>query len=410
MGYLNKYRLLHEGQSGFRQKHSCQTALIKLIDHWIEYIDKGDLVGTLFVDFRKAFDLVNHSILLEKLNLYKFSHSAIRWFESYLSSRQQAIAYNNSLSHFAHVRTGVPQGSIIGPTLFLIFINDLPLSLKNCKSDLYADDATFHTHHKDLLVIENELQTTFDKTKLWAKDHKMEIHDIKTSCMAVGSRKRISQPHNIHIKSGDIPLRNVTNQKLLGVYIDENLSWSTHIDHLCSQVASKISLLCQLSQYVPTETQKKFYQGYILPLLDYGSVTWGTSSAMNIERLLKLQKRAARIILKTDLNTPSADMFKELGWLPLRKRIDYNKAVLTYKALNNMAPEYITNLLTPMSQAHSLNLRSAVNGTLYVPKSRTSLFDGTFTSSAPKLWNSLPLGVRNADSLNSFKKAVKEVL
>ena len=188
------------------------------------------------------------------------------------------------------------------------------------------------------------------------------------------------------------------------------LSWSTHIDHLCSQVASKISLLRQLSQYVSTETQKFFYQGYILPLLDYGSVTWGATSAMNIERLLKLQKRAARIILKTDLNIPSADMFRELGWLPVGKRIDYNKTVLTCKAFNNMAPEYITKLLTPMSEAHSLNLQSAVNGTLHVPKSRTTLYDGTFTCSAPKLWNSSPLEVRSSDSLNSFKKAVKGVL
>ena len=249
------------------KKHSCQTALIKLIDHWMECIDKGDLVRILFVDFRKAFDLVNHSILLEKLKLYKFSHSAIRRFESYLSSRQQAIACNNSLSNFAQVRTGVPQGSILGPILFLIFINDLPLSLINCKSDLYADDATFHMHHKDLLVIENKLQSVFDSTKPWGKEHKKEIPDIKTSCMAVGSRKRMSEPHSIELKPGDISIRNVSCQKLLGVYIDENLSWSTHIDHLCSQVASKISLLRQLSQYVSTETQKKVLSGLYTPVI-----------------------------------------------------------------------------------------------------------------------------------------------
>lgn len=275
---------------------------------------------------------------------------------------------------------------------------------------MYADDATFHTHHKDLQIIEHKLQQDFGHTKQWGKDNKMEVHDNKTTCMTIGSRKRMSETHAMKITSDDIPIKNVSNQKLLGVFIDETLTWSAHIDNLCSQLSSKISLLRQLSDYVSIDTQKKYYQGYILPLLDYGSITWGSTSASNIERICKLQKRAARIILKADLNTPSTDMFEELGWFPVGKRINYNKAVLTYKALNNMAPEYITNLLKPMSQAHSLNLRSADNGTLYVPKSRTTLYDGTFSCSAPRLWNNLPLEVRSAESLRAFKNSVRFAL
>ena len=110
-----------------------------------------------------------------------------------------------------------------------------------------------------------------------------------------------------------------------------------------------------------------FYQSYILPCIDYGSITWGSASSSNIERLNKLQKRAAPIILRTDFNTPSQEMFQELGWSPVPNRIKYNKAVLTYRALNNLTPAYITNLLKPMSQVHSLNLRSSENGSLYVP-------------------------------------------
>ena len=153
-----------------------------------------------------------------------------------------------------------------------------------------------------------------------------------------------------------------------------------------------------------------FYQGYILPFLDYGSITWGSTSGANIERLLKLQKRAARIILKANFNTPSTLMFQELGWLPVENRINYNKAPLTYKALNNMTPGYITNLLKPMSQAHSLNLRSAANGALYVPKARTTLYTRSFSCSVPRLWNSLPHEVRNSKSVTSFKKCVKAFL
>ena len=332
--------LIHESQSGFRPKHSCQTALIKLIDQWKECIDKGDIVGTLFIDFRKAFDVVDHNILLRKLQIYKFSPNAIRWFQSYLEYRQQALVTDNGLSEYAQVRSGVPQGSKLGPTLFLLFINDLPLSLQYCSPDFYADDATFHTHDKDIHTIENRIQSEFNASKLWSTSNKMHIHYQKTSCMTIGTRQRIDGTDHLDIKADNINIRSVFNQKLLGLYIDENLNWNTHIDNLCKAVSSKISLLRQLAEYVPLQVQKQFYQGYILPLLDYGSITWGSTSTANIERLSKLQKRAARIILKADFNTPSVLMFQELDWLSVRSRIKYNKAVVIYKALNNMTPRH----------------------------------------------------------------------
>ena len=162
---------------------------------------------------------------------------------------------------------------------------------------------------------------------------------------------------------------------------------SAHVNHL---ISSKISLLRQLSEYVSTDTQKMFYQGYILPFLDYGSITLDSASGANTERHLKLQKCETIIILDADFNEPSTLMLQELGWPPVGSRINYNKAILTYKALNNMTPEYITNLLKPMSQAHSLNLRSAANGALYIPKARTTLYTRLFSYSVPRLWNSLP--------------------
>ena len=122
MAYLNKYRLIHESQSGFRQKHSCQTALVKLIDQWMICIGKGDITGATFIDFRKAFDLVDHKILIQKLSTYKLRNSSLKWFISYLESRQQAITYDRGMSHYSTITSGVPQG----PTLFLLFINDLP--------------------------------------------------------------------------------------------------------------------------------------------------------------------------------------------------------------------------------------------------------------------------------------------
>ena len=194
----------------------------------------------------------------------------------------------------------------------------------------------------------------------------------------------------------------ISQQKLLGLHIDDKLSFTNHIDKLFSSISSKISLLRKLSTYVGTEVQKKFYQGYIQPLIDHGSITWGGTSLVNLERVLKLQKRAARIILNADFSTPSKDMFDLLKWMPIHKRLLYNTATLTYKALNGLTPENIINMLTQNPQVHDRQLRSSVDGTLMVPRSRTSLYDRSFTVSAPKYWNSLPTYSKIAPSLFSF--------
>ena len=196
--------------------------------------------------------------------------------------------------------------------------------------------------------------------------------------MLVGARKRVNDSRPLNIIADDVNIQSVCKQKLLGVYIDEHLSWSAHIDHLCSLISSKISLLRQLATYVPTHIQKVYYQGYILPYIDYGSVTWGSASATNIERISKLQKRAARIILRADYDTPSVDMFSQLGWLSIPDRLKYNKAVLTYRAINNLSPEYITQLLKPVSEVHTLNLRSSENGSLYCRKHGQHFLMGLF--------------------------------
>lgn len=410
MAYLNKYSLIHETQSGFRQKHSCQTALVKLIDQWMACIDRGETVGSLFLDFRKAFDLVDHKILIQKLSAYKFSSSSLQWFTSYLESRQQTIKSGEVLSPFSTIQSGVPQGSILGPTLFLLFVNDLPLLLRHCYSDLFADDTTIHKSSPSLDIINAEVCADFLIAVYWSKRNKLPINLTKTTYMLLGARHRVNDTCHLNLMIDGTTIEKVSEQKLLGIVIDENLLWTHHIDYLCSTLSTKISLLKQISSYVPQDIQKLFYQSYILPLLDYGCNTWGTTSNANIERLSKLQKRAARIILQADFMTPSTLMFEQLGWLSVPKRLLYNKAVLTYKALNNLTPSYISNLLKPVSETHALSLRSSENGLLSIPRSRTALFDRSFSYSASKLWNSLPKSVRKASSVNEFKTCIRNYI
>ena len=307
------------------------------------------------------------------------------------------------MSDFSQLLSGVPQGSILGPTLFFLFINDLPLYLKHCSTDLYADDSTVYASGKSKNEIEYKLQSGADGTDHWSRRNKLPIHYGKST---QGSRHKIQKAGKLNITIGDTPINSVSSEKPLGLYIDETLSWNPHIGYLCSIISSRISLLKQLSNYIPENIQKMFYQSYILPMIDYGSNSWGSTSNTNIERVNKLQKRAARIISKVDYTTLSADIIKRLGWIPVAKRINYNKAVLTYKAMNNLTPSYISDLLTPT--VCNRNLRSSENGSLILNKTMTALYTGSFTFSAPKVWNTFPTSFRLASSLNEFKQIVKE--
>ena len=195
------------------------------------------------------------------------------------------------------------------------------------------------------MTIEHHLQTDGNIAKTWGNKNKMHIHYVKTSCMLAGTRHRLHEmpPLNLQIDGHDI--KNVSQQKLLGLLIDDKLTWSAHIDNICSTLSSKIYLLRHLSNHV-----KEILPRIRLPLIDYGSITWSGTSSANIERILKLQKRAARIILHADYSKASLEMFSELGWQPIHKRLTYNKAVFTYKALNGQTPQNITDLLKPVTE------------------------------------------------------------
>ena len=322
------------------------------------------MIGSLFIDFRKAFDLFGHKILIEQLSAYQFSSSSLKWFKSYLESLQQTVQSDRGLSAFANIKSGVPQWSILGPTLFLLFINDLPLLLNYCYADLFADDETDHNNSPDIDEINEEMLINFFKIVGWSKQNKLPINFNKSTYMILGAKRRIQDAYELLLNIDDEKIEKVSRQKLLGIIIDEHLIWTPNIDYLCSNIATKISLFKQLSSYLPQNIIKLFYQSDILPLIDYGCNTWSATSSLNIERISKLQKR---IILQAEYLTPSSQMFKELRWLSVPRRLMYNKAIFTFKALNYLTPEYITNLLKPMSETHLLSLRSSDNGLLSIP-------------------------------------------
>ena len=188
--YLNSYRLIHKTQSGFRPQHSCETALLSMVDSWLDALDNGKLVGLLLVDFKKAFDLVDHEILLAKLKIYGINEATASWFKSYLAQRQQLVSIGEVKSELKSITCGVPQGSILGPLLFLLFINDLPLYTTKVFTDLYADDTTVYDIQDSLPVIEQNLQEALANLHFWCKCNGMVINTDKTKLMIVTTSQK----------------------------------------------------------------------------------------------------------------------------------------------------------------------------------------------------------------------------
>ena len=234
-----------------------------------------------------------------------------------------------------------------------------------------------HISSKSKIEIESKLQSDGTETGAWSKRNKLLINYGKSTTMAVGTRQKLNNIEALHITIEDCQIMPVKSQKLLCVYIDEHLNWTPHVDHLCATISSRSSLLKQLAQYVLENIQKTSYQGYILSLIDYDSNTWGATSNTNVERLNKLQKRAARIILNADYITPSTAMFKRPEWMSINNRLKYNKAVFTYKAMYGLTPSYISDLLKPIAKTGSRTLRSSETRSLTVPRSRTALCEGS---------------------------------
>ena len=226
--FLKTTDVLFAYQSGFRENHSCQTSLIRLIDSWLMDMDDDKIIGSVFLDFKKAFDLVDHEILLYKLKLNHFTDKACELFNSYLNGRFQVIKNGPMVSEMQPLSSGVPQGSILGPILFLLYVNDLPLNLQS-NIDMYADDATLYKSSKSLSEINELLQNDLSKIDTWSKNNNMILNPKKTTCMVIGSKKRLKNIPELQLKVLNNKIENVSVQRVLGLYIDNSLCWKTNV-------------------------------------------------------------------------------------------------------------------------------------------------------------------------------------
>lgn len=419
--YLEKNSLLVPSQSGFRPKHSCQTALTKMCDTWLSAINESAMIGAVFLDFRKAFDTVNHHILISKLDLYLENHLTTSLFKSYLEDRHQYVQINGKRSKKGTITSGVPQGSILGPLLFSLYINDLPLTVSNDKphisksshsddrslekccnvtNDLFADDASLYSMNKDLQVIENSLQKSLDLTSKWCKDNRMVIHPEKTKCMVIATRQKLQrEPLQLKLLISQKQIDQVQQHRVLGVTLDSEFKWLPHLDNVLKSVSRNLYLLSQLRHVADTESLLMFFYGHILPHCNYASNVWDGCADQHMKKLNSLHRRAFKLI-NVQKDIPTDQKIGELGALSLKKQLFMNKAVLVYKVMNGLSANYLEKLCRRPTQRYG-------STNLIVPFARIDLYKTSFSFSASLLWNHIPKDIRNKPSLQSFKRAMR---
>ena len=403
--HLEANKLLYGRQSGFRSNHSCQTALTKLVDDWFTAIDNNQIVGSIFLDLSKAFDLVDHTVLKNKLSDFYLSDSTLSWFSSYLEFRSQKVVVSGISSESLPIVTGVPQGSVLGPLLFLIYINDLPKSLEHTVADIFADDTSISTADSSLDVVQDKLTSDLEHVTNWCDANRMSINIDKTKIMYISTKRKMklfsSDEHSLHLN--DSMFTCSTEETVLGVVIDNTLSWTSQCEKVLKRCNSLLYLLARIKSFLPISSRKMFYNAYILPHLDYCCILWGNCNASLEDKLIKFQKRAARLILDKDFDTPSNELFLELSWMRFPERVAFQKAIQMYKIFNNQAPDYLNDMFIPTSEIHPRCLRSSTNCQLYLPRPNTENYKRSFTYSGSNIWNSLPANVKTAQSVQTFK-------
>ena len=390
-------------QSGFLPGHSTVTQLLEVYHQFCQTIDRNHEIRVIFLDITKAFDKVWHKGLLFKLKQCGIDGELLDWFNSYLTRRMQRVVINGQASEWGEISAGVPQGSVLGPILFLIYINDMCSNVKNCNIRLFADDTCLFTEVKDRAESVRKIEADLDRIYNWSKQWLVSFSPSKTRSLLISNRpdRHLSPP----VRFNDTVVEEVLNHKYLGMIFSSDLRWNKHIDEVVIKARKRLSAMSPLKFKLNRWSLQMIYNGFVLPVMEYANVVWAGAYDSQICKLEKIHVDGMRIVSGATARSSIGRLYEELSWLSIRDRCNNAMIVMFFKMKADLTPLYLSQLLPVQANDTSYLLRNTCN--IRTPFTRLETFRRSFIPSAVRLWNRLDKNVREESTINGFKFAIR---
>lgn len=407
INYLNKNNFININQYGFRKGTSTEDALINVTNEIYTNLNESNKVSGLFIDFRKAFDLVNHTILLNKLEAIGIRGTALNWFKSYLTGRNQQVRIESCLSPPLLLNSGVPQGSILSSTLFLIFINDLLEQTFFGRISAFADDIAFFYAEKQIENLNQKIKTDISLLQRWCYNNKMQINVSKTKYINFGFMPFVFEdPLTYHSNNciQNFPcdcqvIEQVNHFKYLGINIDQKLNWGKHIQELNNKIRATIRTFYFLNKFCNTHLLRNLYYTLVQSRLQYGLICWGGAYKILIDKLRVSQNHIVRILLRKNLRSSSFPLFQQIKALPIQHLYVYKVLTLFYKRSGNEGTNFLVYGTRSVSERH-----------FRIPKVNKEIFRLCFQYVGPKFFNKLPFNIKSRNKSKLFCNSVYDWL
>ena len=402
--FLESHKIISPTQFGFRKHHSTEHALIHCVDFVTKALEDNKHSLGVYLDTRKAFDSVNHSILVKKLTKYGIRGKCAELIEDYLSGRTQKVKINDTVSKPKHVTCGIPQGSVLGPLLFIIYINDLNSLSENLHIVTFADDTSLFLSDEHYGNLESVMNKELQSVKTWFDSNKLKLNLDKT-CFQIFTKQRDKELPELKID--EIDIKHSHTVRFLGLLLDNQLTFKAHIKKLSTKLSQIAGLIRRARRYLEKEHLLLLYNSLMLPHVNYCCLLWGINYKTNLQSIIKIQKRIARTILGLNYRDSVAHRFKEIGMLSLYSIVAYKSVIFAYKYLNHLQPKIFEDMLSVRTQK-----MTRCQDTFIVPFTRNMYRKHTSRFYIPETWNRLqhPCKLEKDIKLSTLKNNVKVYL